>query len=446
MKKLWHIVATSLIIPLLVWRVFIVNQMTVDGEYPNRAIQVVVPYAAGGGTDVFARLLTRSMSEDEQLGASLAIMNQPGGSGTIGSRFVKNAKPDGYRILCHHESIMTAQLSGTAPFGSEAFEPIAHSGNIVLLIVVRDDAPYDSVRDLLDAAKQAPKTIRFGADRGSPAHFTALKLEGSYPGAKLNLITSGGGQKRHIGILGGHLDAGIFSLAEFLGYVDKPETPANRNIRALAVLSSERHPTLPQVHTCVEDGVDATSRNAYYWWAPKETPTHIIDKLADAIERAMKDETVLERLEEWSISTEFTRGQPLIERVDRRLSELQPLAVQVTNDLPNFPLYTGIAAALLLTVVITRPRHSSQPITDAETQKPQTSRAAICFLIQLAFVGTLQLTEVPFSLAAALMIFMTGITITGRQKHSLVLLVEIALLTALGSEFIFTQVFAVALP
>ena len=114
----------------------------------------------------------------------------------------------------HHESLITVGLAGTVNFGPADFRPIALTGGIELLVVVREDSEYQSVRDLLNAASSAPGTIRFGANQGSPAHFTAMQLEAAVPGSKFNLITSGGGQKRYVSLIGGHLEAGIFSLSE----------------------------------------------------------------------------------------------------------------------------------------------------------------------------------------------------------------------------------------
>ena len=132
-------------------------------------------------------MLGKTIAEESYLPQPLVVINQPGGRGTIGSRFVKDARPDGYRILCHHESIITAQLSGAVTFGPESFVPIAQTGSIPLLVVVRGDSPHRTIVDLLEAAKQTPQTIRFGANLGSPAHFTAMKLEAAYPGARFNI-------------------------------------------------------------------------------------------------------------------------------------------------------------------------------------------------------------------------------------------------------------------
>ncbi len=445
MKKLIHVVVIGLILALIGWKVAAgLSWLNSDGEYPEKPIAIVVPYDAGGGVDSFVRPVGKVIADEGWLDEPLVVLNQPGGSGTIGSRFVKDGRPDGYRILCHHESIITAELSGAANFGPEDFEVIAQTGDIVLLVIVREDAPFGSIVDLLDAAKQSPEQIRFGANIGSPAHFTAMSLEAAVPGAKFNLVSSGGGQTRYISIIGGHLEAGIFSLAEYLKYRSPEGTPPDKNVRVLAVLSEEPHPILPGVKTCVEDGIDVTSSNAYYWWAPKGTPQAIIDTIAGTLEKAMKHPEVRERLAEQSIAPTFTQGEVVRERLARRLAILEPLKVEAASELPDFPVYLGIVALGLLILVVVSGFRKGDAIEKGEAANFRTG--AFCLLTLLSYVLLLEFTELPFSLTSMVMVFVMGGLICGWEKKKLPVLVEIALLSGLGSEFIFGSVFGVTLP
>ena len=212
-SRLSHLVAMAAIAALLVWWLQAwYRDREVARDYPAKPIQVVVPYAAGGGSDTFVRIIQRGMADQQLLAEPLVIINQPGGIGTIGSREVKNAAADGYKILCHHNAIITAKLAGTVGYGPEAFELIAMTGEMSMVVLVRADAPFQTIRDLLQQAKQSPRSIRFGANKGAPAYFTALQLEKSLPGAELSIVSSGGGADRYTKIIGGHLEAGIFSL------------------------------------------------------------------------------------------------------------------------------------------------------------------------------------------------------------------------------------------
>lgn len=444
MKKAIHGIAIVLIAALLVWKAVDLSKGNADGNFPNKPIHLVVPYNAGGGTDSFVRLLGKSIADHGYLPQPLVVLNQPGGSGTIGSRYVKDARPDGYRILCHHESIITAKLSGAVNFGPESFEPIAMSGNIELIIVVREDAPYETIRDLLEAAKDNPDTIRFGANMGSPAHFTTMNLESTMPGARFNLVNSGGGQTRYTSLIGGHLDAGIFSLAEFLNYRSEEGTAPDKNIRALACLSSKPIAALPETHTCVQDGVDTTSSNAYYWWAPEGTPPEAIEAISNALEKAMQDPEVVKTLNEWSLGLEFIKGPMLRERIDSRVSALQPPEIKQSLALPNYPLFAFIAVIALGAFVAFEKKNTAQDKNSMSFD--QLRPAAISFGAMLIYVALLQFTPMPYALATAVMITIIGGLVSKWDKRTMPILIEIALITGLGSEFIFTQVFTVTLP
>lgn len=443
MKRARSIITTLAIIGLIVWKFTAGSGGDTGESFPNHPIHVVVPYTAGGGSDNFVRLIGSSVRDQQLLKQPLVVLNQPGGSGTIGSRYVKDARPGGYRILCHHESIITAKLSGAVPFGPEAFQPIAQSGNIVLLVLVRKDAPYADVRELLEAAKAKPDTLRFGANRGSPAHFTAKNLEAAVPGASFNLVTAGGGQKRYVSLIGGHLDAGIFSLAEYLSYKAEEGTPADKDVRALVVLSGTRHPALPEVPTCVEDQINVTSSNAYYWWAPKGTPAPVVKVLADAFEQAMQDETVLSTLDEWSIGHEFLRDEALAKRIDERVAALQPPTLEEAPNLPNYPLYAAIAAVIFLVVAVLERYVPGEP---ASEPTPRKKNAFLCGLVLAAYVLALQYLGLPYALATAAMIFVVGGLVSEWDRTRFRTLAELAIITGFGSEFIFTQIFTVVLP
>ena len=243
-------------------------------DYPSRPIQVVVPYGAGGGSDTFVRTIQKGIVQDDLLPQPLVIMNVPGGGATSGSRKVKDASLDGYKILCLHNAIITAKLAKTVDYGVEAFEPIAMTGELSLVIMVRDDAPYDDLRDLLNEAKRRPKQIKFGANKGAPAYFATLHMQRVWEGAAFNIVSGDGGAERYSKLLGGHLDAGIFSLSEYFDY-RLSNVPSDQNIRAIAVMATDRHPSIPDVPCSMEQGVPVLLSNAHYWWAPKGTPKEV---------------------------------------------------------------------------------------------------------------------------------------------------------------------------
>ena len=445
MKRVIHGIAILVILALIIWKVAqAMALLKADDSYPAKPIEIVIPYDAGGGSDSFVRPLIKVIADESWIDEPFVVLNQPGGSGTIGSRLVKEARPDGYRILCHHESMITAELSGAADFGPADFEVVAQTGEIVLLIIVREDAPYETIVDLLEAAKQSPETIRFGANIGSPAHFTAMNLEAAHPGAKFNLVTSGGGQTRYTEIIGQHLDAGIFSLAEYLKFRSPEGTPADRNIRVLACLSEKPHPELNGVRTCVEQGVEVTSSNAYYWWAPKGTPLEVQELIASTLKEAMQHPEVRERLVEQAIDPTFSTGEAVRKRVADRVELLESFAAEAESELPNFTVYiTIVTLVLLIVVVVSSLRHRGE-LPDRESL--DVKRGILCLAALTTYVALLEFAPLPFFLLSALLVFFLGALICGWEKKRFPIMAEIALIAGLGAEFVFGSFFGVSLP
>ena len=271
-----------------------------------------------------------------------------------------------------------------------------------------------------------------------------MNLEAAHPGAKFNLVTSGGGQTRYTEIIGQHLDAGIFSLAEYLKFRSPEGTPADKNIRVLACLAEKPHPELPGVETCVEQGVDVTSSNAYYWWAPKGTPLEVQELIAGTLEKAMQHPEVRERLAEQAIDPTFSDGEVVQNRVADRVTLLESFAAEAENELPSFPIYIGVVAlGVLMVVGVSSWKHRGEALDE---ESVDLKRGVLCFLVLLAYVALLEFTALPFSILSVLLVFLMGALICDWEKKRLPILAEIALIAGLGTEFIFGSFFGVSLP
>ena len=199
-------------------------------SWPQRPIKVIVPFGAGGGSDTFARQVIRVIESQKLLPQPLVVINVGGAGGTIGSRRVKNARPDGYTMLMLHEGMLSAKYAAKAAYGPEAFEAVAGTGLIGVVITVKSDSPYNSFSDLMNEVKAKPNGLNFAANLGAPSHFVGLMIEKSAPGAMFNFVQYGGGADRYGAIMGGHADVSIFSVEEYLRYKDG-------GLKALAVFS-----------------------------------------------------------------------------------------------------------------------------------------------------------------------------------------------------------------
>ncbi len=435
------------IVFLIGWKVYGAFDQNRQDGFPSQPIQIVVPYLAGGGTDTFARIIQKSLVENNLLNVPVVIMNQPGGSATIGSRYVKNSRPDGYRILCHHEGVIATKLAGTVPFGVEAFQPIAQTGEIVLLLIVRADSPYQSLPELLKAAQQEPNKIRIGANQGSPAYFICKQLLAEYPGADFNFI-SADGSRRYSYLLGNKLEAGIFSLAEYIAFRNGDDVPPDQNIKAIANFGTQRHPAIADVATSREQGLTTTASNAYYFWAPKNTPAEIISRLAEALRSTMHDPVVRSELEKLSLPPTFRSGPELAEHLQQRVGAFEKLAVKADAKLPNFPAWLiAIVIGLLIAVLIENQKTPALHQAEVSpSQPPVFNRTGlICLGLLCVYVLLLQL-EIPYAIATTVLVFSIGATIDRWQRSHLIGIIQLALLVGLGTELVFASVFNVPLP
>ena len=258
-------------------------------DYPRKPIEIVVPFKAGGGSDVLVRMFQKVINKNEILPVPLVVVNRPGASATDGSRFVKDAEPDGYTMLNLHDAIIISKHFGKVDYGPEAFEPIAATLWSGTVIVVRDDSPYNNLEDLIQDAKKRPKEIIYGCALGTPTHVSGLLLE-KEAGVKFNLIQSGGGAARLEQLMGKHIQATSYAVSEYLSF-------KSQGLKALAFLGDERHDALPDLPTAKEFGVNASFNVMQYWWFPKGTDKTKVKVITDAFKKALEYEELISFIE-----------------------------------------------------------------------------------------------------------------------------------------------------
>ena len=442
-RTLFSIVSSVLICGLIGWKALNWRSGSGSLQFPNQPIQVVVPYSAGGGTDTFVRIIEKSIAANEKFTQPFVILNQPGGGSTIGGRYVMGSRPDGYRLLCNNDALIAAQLAGIANFGYEELTQVAQLGTMSLVLIVREDSPYQGLRSLLEAANENPNSVRFGADIGSPAYFYAKELEETSPGSRFNYISTGGGQKRYSHILGGHLDVGIFSVGEFVGYRSPEGTPKDQNIKAIAILTAERNPGVPEVPTATEQGFAIDNGNSYYWFAPKGTPQAAVDKLREILYAARQDPTVAAELKKLSITPDYRVGEELERYLQVKKESLKRFAVSPPSGLPDFPAWIiGIVLCLAALVFL---KYGRNHIKTSDTDSENSKLAILIVAILLTYIICLQL-GVSYVYATIPAIFLIGINLAEWNKQKLLPVAQLSILFSLGSEFVFTVIFSVPLP
>lgn len=299
-------------------------------KFPERPLTVIVPFAAGGGSDVFVRIFQESIRKNKLCPYPIVVKNLSGAGGTIGSRAAKEAEPDGHTLLCLHDGIYTAQHYGNADWGPLDFEPLAATGRSGVVVAVRENSPFESLDALMDEAVQRPYQLVFGTNLGAPNHYAALFLQKGRPGAKFRFTQTGGGAKRLAQLKGGHVDLTGFSVAEY-------EQFKAAGIRALATMSEEREPSFPMVPTAKEQGVDAVHGLMQFWWAPKGTTEERLSYLRNLLQRAMETDFLRTRLKNLHMKPFFQAGEPLLETVRIRSANLKGITLEKPTPLPPLP-------------------------------------------------------------------------------------------------------------
>jgi tripartite-type tricarboxylate transporter receptor subunit TctC len=255
------------------------KQAEQKAKYPTKPITVIIPYAAGGGSDVSTRMLCQLA--EKHLGQSLSIVNVEGGASATGLTQLATAKPDGYTIANCTSTISALKPQGRMPYSSQDYEPIIGFQANTYAVGVNKNSPFKTIEEFIDYAKENPGKLSVGVSSvGSNIYLSAIALQ-LKTGIKLNLIPDpGGAAKGVLEVAGGNLDAAIGGPNEFDAQIKAG------NVRLLAVMNEERNETYKDVPTFKEKGIDVVFLTCRFMLAPKGTPEDIINTLHDAFKKA----------------------------------------------------------------------------------------------------------------------------------------------------------------
>lgn len=259
-------------------------------DYPSRPVRVIVPYPPGGAADVLARIIMQELSK--RLGQSFVVENRAGGGGHIGANLVAKSSPNGYTLLADgapHAIGMTFYRKLPYDMGND-LTPIIQLAKFPSLIVVHPSLPVKSVQELIALAKAHPGELNYGANAGSLNHM-AIELLNSKSKVKMVLIGYKGAGPVVSAVIAGEIHLAAVGIPAVWPYAQ-----AGR-LRAIAVTSATRSPSLPAVPTVSESGLpgyDVTSWSGVF--APAGTPSGVITKLHGEISAVLEIPDVIERL------------------------------------------------------------------------------------------------------------------------------------------------------
>ncbi len=384
-----------------------------NGSYPEKPITLVIPFAPGGESDFFGRELQKAIRDHKLLPQDIVIQNVRGAGATIGSGRVRRAAPDGYTMLLLHEALITAQSSGKVPYGPEDFEPIAATGRLNMVIAVQEDSPFQTLVDLMKAAREDPNKLVFAANLNAPVHYAGLILESNEPGAAFLYTQEGGGADRFKALVGGHADVSAFSMGEFIDY-------RAGGIRALAVSSAERLPAAPEIMTTVEQGYDFVHANMHFWWFPQGTDQAKVDYMAGVIQKAMATEQVQKALAKRLCEPLVKTGEEMKSQLVERIQAIRSVDATSPDVLPNIPCWISLATLLSLGVVLFGGSTSTPDAMDTSRKDDPIDagyfRQVLLFLLAtLTYLACLGLLEIDFRVLSVL--FMVSLVYLIRRRE-----------------------------
>ena len=271
--------------------------------YPERIIKLVVPFPAGGPTDVAARLVAQSLSS--RLGHNVIVENQAGAGGRIGAKAVASATPDGYTLLLGGTNVnaITGALYHNLGFDPiKSFAPVAMIYADSLALAISPDVPADTCQGLVKYAKDNPGKLKYGAPPGIYTHFAGEFFK-TKTATDILFVPYKGGAPAITDVLGGHIDMVFGNKSTLLPYFKE------RKLKALAVTSQSRWPELPETPTMQEVGVVGFPPEVIFGLlAPAGTPEAIIRQLNSAINDGLRSAEIRTSLD--AIGVDARIGTP----------------------------------------------------------------------------------------------------------------------------------------
>lgn len=268
------------VLALACWMCFYGGSIAAAENFPNKPITLIIPWDAGGGTDLVHRAAAKYA--EEYLKQPILIVNKPGAGGVIGSKMIEDAKPDGYTLGGITSTVLLTQYTAPNPTNWSKYEPIFTITYDPGAIAVTKDSKWKSLKDLVGYAKANPKKVKVGnAGIGALHHLFAVALE-SEAGIELHHIPYKGAGAAKVALLGNEVDVVSADTGAFYAQVMSGE------LRYLGIAADQRFAGFPETPTYKEQGVPLTIGMWRLVAAPKGTPKEVLKVLEDAYAKAMK--------------------------------------------------------------------------------------------------------------------------------------------------------------
>ena len=267
-----------------------------NAAYPDKPITLVVPFPAGGRTDLTARIVAEFLRQ--HLGQSIIVVNKAGAGGVIGAKDVAKAPADGYTLGFFSTGFLTTQYTAQIPTNSKEYELVCLINYDPAAVAVSAASPYKSVADIVAASKAKPGSINVGINPGSSAHVFAASFFDAV-GATATFIPFKGGSERALALSGGHIDLDFDIVAAMKA------SQESKKAQILAIAADRRNELYPEIPTMRERGVDLVISSWHGVFAPKGTPAAVVNRLDKAMESISRKKEFIDKMSEQLLAVRY---------------------------------------------------------------------------------------------------------------------------------------------
>jgi tripartite-type tricarboxylate transporter receptor subunit TctC len=302
--------------------VYIISATTALADFPERPVQMIVPWGPGGGSDIQMRVVANYA--EKYLGQPIPIINMPGVSGTLGLADAREREPDGYTIAQVHEGLLVAYHTDMTDVHIRDFEPIASFTSSPQFLVVNAASEWETFEEFVSYAEENPGALRVGVTLAGTPHLHAAMIEEA-AGIEFSYVGHEGTGERVRALVGGHIDAIIGDVSSVQEFVE------NGDLRYLVAGSTERHPAASEIPTLAELGYDIELSNNRGVYAPVGTPEERLDTLEAAFSNLADDDEFIAAIEATGADMVYRGREEYRDYMDRLDEVVERLATQLVQ-------------------------------------------------------------------------------------------------------------------
>lgn len=298
-----------------------IPSLATAADFPSRPVSLVVPFNAGGSTDLLGRAFSREM--EEILGVPFPVKNIGGGAATIGTANVARARPDGYTLgYVAAAPLISQPHMRETPYTTADFTYICKTFDSPQVLVTKPDSPFDNLDDLVAYARQHPGELTYGSPGPGSLPHLAMETFLAETGIDIRHVPMNGDAAGAAAIMGGHIDLMMAVIPIAL----------QNDLRTIAVMSDERSDQLPDTKTSVEQGYETT----FSWWgglvAPKNIPEEAADKLGKACAKATSQERYLKVLSRLGATAGYLDGADFADEVSTQSAATAKIIANIQSE------------------------------------------------------------------------------------------------------------------